>query len=86
MFDPFDACWQRLESAKEHSLAAANIWNDYHELEPFDCYLVDESPGVFVLAVKQTRRTLWRGGSACPAHPSLMRWAVSASRSSAACW
>lgn len=51
---PFDACWDRLERAEEHSSALATMWNEYLDDEPFDCDLFHEGEGVHILRVWQT--------------------------------
>lgn len=51
---PFDACWDRLERADDHSSAMATIWNEYLDDEPFDCSLFHQGEGVHVLQVWQT--------------------------------
>lgn len=52
-FDPFEACWQRWERAREHEHDAVTVWNEYIRAHQFDAELVSQGDGVWVLRVTQ---------------------------------
>lgn len=54
---PFASCWLRVDRAQAHRHAAAQVWNDFLESEPYDTVLDYEGQGQFVIRVIQQEPT-----------------------------
>lgn len=50
----FDSAYAKLDRAREHQTALAEIWNEYLELSPFDFSLIDDGPKRWVLRATQS--------------------------------
>ena len=50
---PFTACWQRIDRARAHRQAAADVWNSFLEDKPYDFVVDDEGEGQFAIRVIQ---------------------------------
>ncbi len=51
--EPFEASWHRIDRAKAHRDAAAGVWNDFVDRDPYGVFLDDEGEGQFVIRVVQ---------------------------------
>lgn len=50
----FDSAYAKLDRARDHRKALAEIWNEYLDLSPFDFSLVDDGPKRWVLRATQS--------------------------------